>query len=661
MLKKATVPLKDTPLKQLIFDNWKNGSFTYYDDTRTPNNALREAKNAMLDQDGIPRPRMGQKAYSKVFASTPDGSASFTRFNSNGTQTIINVTCIGGNIQYSIDDLQTYTTVGTYTNGTRTRMIKYNSKIYIYNGIDALKTMNMTTFVVSTYTGISAPTGLAGALSASLAAGSYNNYYIVTASNDVGETVGSTELLKTTNKERGNWTNGTDYIDLSWTTVSGATRYTIYYSDASGQEYYLDSVTGLAYRDSGQVPINTWATVPLEDGTTAPKFSFAKISEGKLFACGDPTHPYRIYWTGTGTLNAGKFSAFYGGGWIDLDDGGDERPTSLIHFRTGQGQTAITALTTDAAGMGGTWHIALSSSTVGNFSVLIPAGTKIVGASGSNSPDGVFEARNSVLYPSTNGFYAMGSKPQLLNILATDEISTNIRTSVQNITNSASNQIAGISFNGMAYWSLPVGSSTNNETWVLDLEHGAWMVKWNVGFKFFFLHTDVSGKVHLLGMPVGGTQLQELSYSFTSDNGTAFETRLRSGLIHFSDDHKSWWQVDNVTFEFLRPQGSISMSVSGTQQGKSLLELANTSITDTVSATGWGFDPFGSISWGTTMGSPSTYSAASRKKVVRMKNKLLNNIQWEVYSQVTNQSWVLSRVIIEGVPVKVQDPSSWFN
>jgi hypothetical protein len=660
MLKKATVPLKDTPFKQLVFDNWKNGTFTYFDDTRTPNNAFRESKNLMLDQDGIPRPRMGQKAYSKVFSTTPDGSRTFTRFNTDGTKTIINVTCVGGNIQYSLDDMQTYTTVGSYTSGTRTRMIKFNSLIYIYNGVDSLKTMNMTTFVVSAYTGITSPTGLSGTLSGSLAAGSFNNFYKVTATNDVGETLPSSELSKTTNKERAIWTNGTDYIDLSWTTVSGATRYNIYYTDSTGREVYLDSVTGLSYRDSGQVPPNPYIIAPLEDTTTAPKFAFAKISEGKLFACGDPTHPYRVYWTGTGQY-AGAFSAFYGGGWIDLDAGGDEIPTSLIHFRTGQGSTALTALTTDAAGIGGTWHIVLTNSTIGEFTVLIPTGIKIVGAAGSNSPDGVFEARNSVLYPSTKGFYAMGSKPQLLNILATDEISTNIRTSIANITNSASSKIAGISDNGMAYWSVPVGASDNNETWVLDLEHGAWIVKWNVGFKFFFQHTDSTGKVHLLGMPVGGTQLQDLSYSFTSDNGTAFEARLRSGLIHFSDDHKSWWQVDNVTFEYLRPRGSIYMSVSGTQQGKSLTELANTAITDTVSATGWGFDPFGSISWGATLGTPSTYSAASRKKVVRMKNKLLNNIQYEVYSQDANQSWALSRVIIEGVPVKVQDPSSWFN
>jgi hypothetical protein len=661
MISKSTIPNKDPERISIELENWKAGTINNFNDTRRPNESFGSMKNAMLYQDGVPGPRPGTASYGTALAANPDGGGSFTRYNTDGTKTIISVMAAGGHIYYSTNDMVTWIDTGaTYTSGTRTRMIEFNSGVYIYNGIDALKVFNMTSFAVTTYASAAAPASPSGTRSGTMTAGSYNNYYMITATNSVGETTGSTEVAVTTSKLRETWTNGSDFIDLTWSAVSGSSiRYNIYYSDATNGEVFLDSVTGTSYRDSGQTSPNPYVVVPIDNTTSAPKFDFARSSEGKLFGIGDPTRPYRIYWTGTGTY-AGYFSPFFGGGYIDLDLGGPEIPRGLIHFRTGQGSSAATVFTTDASGDGSTWHVLLTTSTVGDLPIIIPQAVKVTGSAGTNSPDAIFEAKNSVIYPSTQDIFAIGSKPQLLNLLATDSISPNIRPWVKTINNAKSGLIAGIFSYGNAYITAPVnGSTVNNATIVLNLELGGWSVAWDVGFKYFFKHVDATGKARLLAMPTSGGQLVEINESYTNDKGTAFESRLQSGLIHFSKDHLQFIIADTITFEFLNPRGSINISVSGTEFNKPLLTTATATITDDVAATGWGYDRWASIAWGNTAGTPVTYTQSVRKKEIPLKNKMLNNIAYEVYSSSPNQQWFLSRVVVAGYPIRVQTPSSW--
>ena len=69
-------------------------------------------------------------------------------------------------------------------------------------------------------------------------------YYKVTALNDNGETTGSTEATITTSAASGTYTND-DTITISWTAVSGATKYKIHRSvdqdwDAESDDYWVD-------------------------------------------------------------------------------------------------------------------------------------------------------------------------------------------------------------------------------------------------------------------------------------------------------------------------------------------------------------------------------------------------------------------------------------
>jgi hypothetical protein len=152
MLKKSTIANKDPEKIEIELENWKDGTITNYNDTRRKNESFGQMKNAMLYQDGVAGPRPGTAAYGTALAANPDGGDTFTRYNSDGTKTIVSVMCAGGIIYYSINDMVTWVNSGaTYTSGVRTRVREYNSSVYIYNGVDNLKVMDLTTFVVTTF------------------------------------------------------------------------------------------------------------------------------------------------------------------------------------------------------------------------------------------------------------------------------------------------------------------------------------------------------------------------------------------------------------------------------------------------------------------------------------------------------------------------------
>lgn len=102
---------------------------------------------------------------------------------------------------------------------------------------------------------LSAPTLALGTTTASggtFAAGTY--YWVITATNDYGETVASNEVSQTLVLN--------DSQDLSWGAISGATGYNIYRGTAAGSEDVLVSSVGAVttYTDTGTA--GTAATVP---------------------------------------------------------------------------------------------------------------------------------------------------------------------------------------------------------------------------------------------------------------------------------------------------------------------------------------------------------------------------------------------------------------
>jgi hypothetical protein len=461
------------------------------------------------------------------------------------------------------------------------------------------------------------------------------------------------------NKTRDNWTIGTDSLALTWTALAGATRYNIYYSDRSGEEVYLDSSPVNSYTDTGEATPNPYAEMPAVDTTGGPDYQDIWLSGNRVWGTRSRSQPYRAGWTGTGQY-MGAFNPFYGGGYIDLEKGGPERPEKGVHFRTGKGDAVSSVFTSDPNGGGSTWSIQLTTLTVDTLVIVIPIASKQQGSVGTRSPFGVVEANDSVYFPSPKGFHNQGSRQSILNVLVTSDLSDVIRDFVRNLNNAAASGFAGKFFDGRVYWAVATGgSATNNAVIVHDIERkGAWALPWTLAVKRFFEYTDSTGNIHLLAIPVTGNYLIEIGGSGSGDSGVAFPTLLESGLIHWDKNHTTWAYIRKVYVELADPSGVINFSVSGSRRGRDFSTIGSREIQSALAESGFGADFWGDIQFGESDSAAATYSQPSVKKVLNVK-KTLNNLRWSISSSDIASRYSVIQIVIDGVLLPTTDPSDW--
>jgi hypothetical protein len=655
------------PIVDITIADFTAGLNTLLDEGRLPMNAARDVTNMMQVQDGVWTKRWGTMNYGASLGGPVDGISVATKVNSDGSFTQYLLACDNGVLKISADGGSWTSITGfTFTVGNHISMVQIKNRVYLANGVDHLAYYDIVAGTIFVFSGLTTPGSATLALHG-LIAGSVNAYYRISAVNLVGETIAGTEATITINKQRNAWVNNTseqDYITLTWTNVTGATRYNIYYSDTTGQENYLDSVGASAsastsYQDDGTASPNDFYPAPVGDTTVGPIVSWLALSDNRLWGCGDPGNPQRVYWSGTGQY-IGAASPFYGGGYIDLEKGGPEKPTSIAHYRDGKGDSMATVFTTQPDGTGSEWQLQLASQTIGVVTFVVPTATKIVGSTGTNSPMGILEARNNIYFPSTRGWYTLGSKPNVLYVLSTDQISVPIRPDVYSLNNSQSRQICGIQHIDKLFWSVPKGSIVNNEIWVLDLEQNAWSRPWTIGIQQFILYTSSDGVIHMLGLPVGSTQLVEFSERFTSDNGVSFPTTYRSGLIHFDKNHRAFAKVRYVYVELARPSGTITFTLSGTPRNKAFQAIKSRDIntSGTNFGTGYSAEPFSQILYSRPVSAPESTSQSSVKKLITI-NKILNNMQFEVTSDDASSIFSINQFMAYGHIVNTAPPSSW--
>lgn len=650
----------------ITIDKFGKGVMTLFDESRLPQDAVYQSQNMMLDQDGVWKVRPGTEPYGATLTTPIDGAGSFTKYESGGSATTYMWVVDNGAFKIAQDGGSWTTKSGvTWTTNKPISAKQINSRLYLGNGTDAMAYYDINSATLNSFTALSTPTAPTAARTG-LSAGSYNPSYKVTAVNSVGETAASSAgtVSGGVNKPRDNWTTNTDYITLTITRVSNATRYNIYYSDASGNEVYLDSIadpgsgTTFSYIDYGIATPNPYQVASeIIDSTGGPKYMELALSGNRMWGTKDPNQPYRVGWTGTGQY-MGAFNPYYGGGYIDLNKGGDERPEKVVHFRDGRGNAVATVLTSNPNGAGSTWHIALTTLTVDTLVIVVPQAYQQQGSVGTKSPRGVVEYRDTVYYMSPKGLQAVGSKQSILNVLVTSEMSSNIRDRINGINNAHAEKICGIAHEGRLYFSVPYGATSNNETWVIDIERrDAWALPWTIGVKQFFEYTDSDGIIHLLAIPTTGTKLIEFDDETLGDSGVALQTNLESGLIHWNDNHTQWARIEKVYCEIARPKGTVSFSVSGIRKGQPLSTVGSITITDTVSEAGYSTDLYSDFLYSDSNQVPETFSQASVIKHIRLKNKMFRNLKWQFSSSSIDARFTPLQVVIKGTILPTSDPS----
>lgn len=650
----------DTKVTSITLDSFKKGYINLTDETRLPPDAASEATNLVQVQDGVWSTRWGVKYYGMAAPNGEDIDGAFSYDNDGTTELII---VAGGNVYKSVNGgTQTQVTGATLTAGLTCRGVQIRDFLYIINGTDDIVRYDGST--LSTYTALSNPGAPTPTRGAGLSSGNYTYYYQIVATNAVGFTAGGTEGSISVNKVREDFSGSTEYIDLSWSRVTGALRYDIYVSDRSGFEVYLDSVPdpgsgSVTYRDDGSVAPNDLAEVPTDNTTAGPTVGVMEISGNRLWGTLDDSNRQRVYWTGSGQYQ-GYFSPFYGGGYIDLEKGGVERPYAVVDYRDGKGTPTTIVLTSDPQGVGSRWQIALETATIGDTTFLVPNAQKLGKSAGTGSPSGVVKANNDIFFPNQRGVFSLGSKPNQFNILVTDEVSDDIRPYWRSLNKSGIEGISGYFYDAKVFFAVPKSGSTNSHIVVYDTERTNWAVDWDVPVKQFLEYTDSGGTIHFLAVPASGSQMYELADNVYGDLGAGFDTQYASPLLPVAKDRTAWAQITNAVFEFGDLVGEVTVQVRGTQKSKDFQTVSSRTVSDTQSNAGFGANNLFSsnILFSEVNPAPVTFSSSSLKKFLKV-NKLLNNVQFLVSSSNNNVKYTLLSIKANGFEVPTGAPSSW--
>jgi len=640
----------------LSVQDFRGGYNSLVDEARLSSRFATAATNLIQDQDGIWKTRWGREYYGSAISgeSSLDGATEYVK--SDETRELIAIGGTTGKIYKSTDDGDSWSQIGTktLTAGNITHFLQLGGELYIANGVDNLLRYDGSD--LNEYSQLSAPDNFSLSRGSGLSAGDYTYYYQVTAVNEIGETTPCTEQSITVNKERENWSVANDeYIDLSWDAVSGAKRYYVYMSDESGWEVFLGEATNNSFRDDGTLATNDYIEPPDDNTTAAPKFTSMEVSGNRIWATGDPNSKHRVYYSGAG-INLGRFSVWYGGGWVDLEKGGRFTPIAVVHYRTGKGDPIATILCSSPEGTGTIWQIELTAITVNEISIVVPAVYKIVGSIGADAPLSVVKARDNIFFINRRGVFALRNKEQIFNVLSTDELSQGIRPDFRGLKNIE--ETAGYYYDGKVFFSGSEEGNANDIVFIFDLERGNWVWKWDFGVKSFFEYTDSNDNTHFLYIPTSGGRLVEINENFTGDFGEPFYQLYLSPLLPVSKDRTDMAKVREAVIELGRPRGTINFEVLGIGQGGAVSVLSSKTITDTISYSGISYDLFSDFLWSDSNGTPETYSLPTVKKVLNVRKKVYN-LQFKVSANSSDAVFSLLGLQAKGALLKKRPPSTW--
>ena len=271
--------------------------------------------------------------------------------------------------------------------------------------------------------------------------------------------------------------------------------------------------------------------------------------------------------------------------------------------------------------------------------------------------------RYNLYYSSINSFNTTGVKPEMLNVLSTDEISLAIRKDVRKIGSSNARKIASEYFDGKILWAVANGDSENNEIWILDMELNCWMLPWKIPAKYFIKHTDELGEEHLLFLPsktddrFSENCLVEISENINGDNGKEFETHFSTGIIPMDGSHMEWAKVKKIYLELLEASGDIEIEISGDMKNRGFEKIKKFKISNRNIPAGWGNQLWDGFLWDSAPTASKALALETLKKVVKISKKL-NNIRIEIKSG-SSSNYMLSILAIELLGKRVSDPSGW--
>lgn len=642
---------------------WLKGYMSQLDDGRMPEDGLAAASDVVLSQNGTIKPAPSSILYGTQPPGTVLGQVfPFTRLVSNA---IVNYECalinVAGTVQlYYRKDGGSWTAASgkTFSTTANGRFAQIKSVVLVASGTDNMCWLDTATLTMVTQTALATPS--APTVSQTGMAGTNFTYRYRVAAVNVGSSAASAATTVQTSIQRDIWNPATQWIDVTFSRISGATDYNIYFGTIAGEEALLGSVsdpgTGgtVTFRDDGTVAPNISEIAPTADSSLLPKLAYVRVLSDRVFGWGDYDDKWKVWYGGTGK-DILKFNAFYGGGWTRVANGTPYYPNNVSMYRTGKGDPAITVFCRGMAGTGKRFIMSELTQTEGETVITLFVVQEDNGAYGTDSPDGVVMAEDDIFYPSKESFKKTGNKVNVPNILSSKGISDVIQQDVEALNSLAMHKCVGLYYQGRIYWAVPYGGATsNNQIWTLDITRGgAWMLPMNVAADWMWLYEDSSGITHFCYL--SGNEILEFTYArSTTRNDTAFPTSISSGLIKFSEDGEEWANLQKLVFILIRPQGSITANVTGKTEDSSVAPVGNQNFNPGSSITGIGEDSIGAFYVGEVRSAPVSYGNQREPLEVEIDEDV-KWFQWSLNTSGQGVDYELSDVIAYYIPIGTKD------
>ena len=627
-------------------NRWNKGYISTIDNSRRDIESFSELTNMEIVQDFIARPRPPLVPYGTQPNKTVIGR---TNIRYNSTRSIIWAMNDGGTGKlYKQTDGGSITSIGgSYDDEAWLMGVQSKAKLYMYNGVNNLSYINLATNTVHTYTALSTP-AISSVTKNGMTGSSFTHYYRVTANNEVGESIASASGSVTSGKVREAWIENTDYTTVSWSAITGATSYTIYYGDDPLNCFELYTVGGNAttsFIDYGTLAPNTFKLAPEGNSTQGAVFiwMYCDAKNSQLFGV---TSDNKLYYSAPGT---GDFSPYNGGGWVSIDEDGDTQLNFVDGFRNGKGDPVITVSARGAAGKGKLFHISFETLTVGDQVIIYPNVYEANGQSGTYAPRATLKERDALHYFTGQDVRSTGTSQNIVNILTTNTNSQGIEPDLEKINLSALHNACGVSSRDRLFFALPVGSDENNEIWYMDLSRkGIWVLRWTVPAKDLWLYEDSEGQTHFCALV--NNRVLEFTRAGSEphqDDGVAWRSNAGFSSLVWDEDGLSLGSIRNQYFKLLFPKGTINVNATGLTRKGVTTSVGSDSYTVTTTPTGyddWAYDEF---EYDEDPGVVETYGKSVA--VLRIKPRgLLNQLDWNVTAETAGTDYMLSAVNTRG-------------
>lgn len=586
----------------------------------------------------------------------------FDYFDSNGVAHLLIVA--GGLVFRSTTDGASWDLCSgaTLTVGVWTNMNQNGSFLYLTNGTDNIVRYDGST-TLQTYTVLTTPAAPTAATIPASPGTGYTYYYKISAVNQVGFSIASTKVTVTHGVPRSGWDKTTNNATLTLPAYQATqTRADIFFSEDDLSYYYLDSITtpNLTYKDDGSAIVVPSTLAPTGNTTQGPKVAELVNIGVRQFGVRDSQNRYRIWFTGAGNY-ASAFSSAYDGGYLDWQPGGKYTPVKVADYRSGKGDPIATVWCDSEDGLGSVIQMTLGTLTVGQVTITVPSAYQLPGSRGTTAPNSVVNVLDDYYFYNSQAIYSLGSRPQLLNILSTDEVSANIRPNVRRINRSGEKNIAAFYFSPNIYFSVPINGTTNDTTMVFNTEMKAWLPEaFTIGFKKFLRYADVNHSQHLLALKDGDSRLTEISDGFYGDYKSPFSTSLATGLYKTNDDIFEFQFVEEGEFELANPQGDVYVELLGIDRthGFRSIKIVKLSASTNVTNAGWDVYNWDKSPWDNTSVVPTIVSESSEKRYFAVQ-KELNAVQWHIFTTGINAKYTHRTFQTWGTATGAGHPSKW--